>query len=238
MALCLCLTVSITHTHTHSLSPPTLSFSLTISLSLTNALSHFLTHHLSLTLSYAHHFSPSPLLFACVCACLHRQAIRRGLGLLPMSSQIFRESPYFDLNLFSFDDKNISPADRLKHCPEFPVKFYSRLHNGSVAFKIHAGEEHQSREKSIAEGHTCRSVIVPILTLCTFFCVRVGRGGVRPQKRLASYIFHPFLPFVISVQVRHRCMCMPLPILCTQSSPLPPITNSTMYMQTTAQRRR
>lgn len=37
-----------------------------------------------------------------------QQSIRRGLGRLPIAAQNYRESPYFDLSLFSFDDKHVT----------------------------------------------------------------------------------------------------------------------------------
>eukprot|EP00040_Diaphanoeca_grandis_P012474 m.63192 g.63192 ORF g.63192 m.63192 type:complete len:595 (-) comp23254_c0_seq1:70-1854(-) len=94
------------------------------------------------------------------------QSIRRSLGELPVAPQNYRESPYFDLGLYSYDEKLISHAERLKHCSEFPVKFYSRKHGG-VVFKVPTG-------KKIPEG--------------------------RSQKKLASFLFHPFLPFAITIQ--------------------------------------
>ena len=72
---------------------------------------------------------------------------------------------YFDLTLYSYDEKLISHAERLKHCSEFPVKFYSRAHGG-VVFKIPTGK----------------------------------KEPVRGQKKLASFLFHPFLPFAITIQ--------------------------------------
>eukprot|EP00039_Didymoeca_costata_P018303 m.332973 g.332973 ORF g.332973 m.332973 type:complete len:596 (+) comp17038_c0_seq1:229-2016(+) len=100
-----------------------------------------------------------------------QQSTRRGNGVLPIASQIYRESPYFDYQLFSFDEKSISHADRLKHCSEFPVKFYSRMHGG-VVFRIRTGEREDGSQQ--------------------------GSNGQR--KRLASYVFHPYLPFSISVK--------------------------------------
>ena len=56
-------------------------------------------------------------------------------------------------------------AERLKHCSDFPVKFYSREH-GRVVFRVPTGR------------------LEP----------------VRGPKRLASFLFHPMLPFVITIQ--------------------------------------
>lgn len=97
------------------------------------------------------------------------QSVRRSLAVLPCRAQYYRESPYFDMSLFSYDEKAISHLDRLRHCSEFPAKFYSRLHGG-VAFRIQAGAENPD----------------------------LGRR--RASKYLVNYIFHPYLPFAISVQ--------------------------------------
>ena len=50
------------------------------------------------------------------------EAVRRGLIPLPYGSQNWSTSPYFDLNLFSYDDKWISPIERPKASPEAPIK--------------------------------------------------------------------------------------------------------------------
>ncbi len=81
--------------------------------------------------------------------------------------QCFRESPYFDLTLFSYDDKIVSQLDRLKHSSDLPVKFYNR-HHGGIAFRLQVGDE-------------------------TLF-----RSTPRANK-LTSFVFHPYLPFAITV---------------------------------------
>jgi len=95
----------------------------------------------------------------------HSQATRRILSVLPFSPQLWNESPYFDQSLFSYDEKFISAADRLRPCAEYPIKFYSRR-SGALKFKLSPGIPNR--------------------------CNR--------SKRFASYVFHPFLPFIISVQ--------------------------------------
>lgn len=50
------------------------------------------------------------------------QSVRRGLGVLPCAAQNYRESPYFDMSLYSYDEKCISHTDRLKPMSEFPAK--------------------------------------------------------------------------------------------------------------------
>jgi len=95
------------------------------------------------------------------------QSIRRNLSDLPVGPQNIRESPYFDLDLFSYDEKLISPSERLKHCFEFPVKFYAR-HHGRVSFRIYTGKR---------KGHNTKA-----------------------HKKLASFLFHPYLPFVLTIQ--------------------------------------
>lgn len=40
------------------------------------------------------------------------QAVKRSLCVLPFSPQSFSDSPYFDLSLFSYDEKVISATDR------------------------------------------------------------------------------------------------------------------------------
>ena len=43
------------------------------------------------------------------------QAVKRILSILPLNAQSFSESPYFNLDLFSFDEKLINPLER--YCP-------------------------------------------------------------------------------------------------------------------------
>ncbi len=52
----------------------------------------------------------------------HKEATRRLLGQIPVSSQCLSSSPYLDLSLFSYDDKWVSPIERPKHCGDNPIK--------------------------------------------------------------------------------------------------------------------
>ncbi len=52
----------------------------------------------------------------------HKEATRRLLGQLPVSSQCLSSSPYLDLSLFSYDDKWVSAIERPKPCGDIPVK--------------------------------------------------------------------------------------------------------------------
>lgn len=63
------------------------------------------------------------------------QSIKRILSNLPLNPQSFSESPYFDLDLFSFDDKVIGAAERIRLCPDYPCKFYDRK-TGVLKFKL------------------------------------------------------------------------------------------------------
>lgn len=51
-----------------------------------------------------------------------KEATRRLLGQLPVSSQCLSSTPYLDLSLFSYDDKWVSPIERPKPCGDNPVR--------------------------------------------------------------------------------------------------------------------
>ena len=50
------------------------------------------------------------------------EAVRRSLLILPFSFQCWSTSPYFDKNIFSYDEKWISPMERPKPCPDCTVR--------------------------------------------------------------------------------------------------------------------
>ena len=50
------------------------------------------------------------------------EAVRRVLLSLPYSSQCWSTSPYFDLNMFVYDEKWISPLERPRPSPDLTVK--------------------------------------------------------------------------------------------------------------------
>eukprot|EP00899_Mesostigma_viride_P012278 jgi/Mesvir1/21050/Mv16541-RA.1 len=103
---------------------------------------------------------------------LHPQIVRRILAGVPCPSQAHSPSPYFDMSLFQFDDKLISSTDQPKPFADHHIKFFSRRRRpNNLRFKIKPGVEAAGTENS-----------------------------TNTNKRLALYIFHPRLPFVISVQ--------------------------------------
>ncbi|KAJ3311437.1 acid phosphatase det1 [Boothiomyces sp. JEL0838] len=63
------------------------------------------------------------------------QSIKRILSALPINPQSFSESPYFNLDLFSFDEKVINSCDRLRNSTDYPVKFFDRT-TGKLVFKL------------------------------------------------------------------------------------------------------
>ena len=52
----------------------------------------------------------------------HLEAVRRTLLCLPFASQCWSTSPYFDLNMFVYDEKWISPLERPRPSPDHTVK--------------------------------------------------------------------------------------------------------------------
>ena len=60
-----------------------------------------------------------------------KEAVKRLLAQLPISSQSFSSSPYLDLSLFSYDDKWVSVMERPKTCGDHPIR-YDGLPNFSL----------------------------------------------------------------------------------------------------------
>ena len=52
----------------------------------------------------------------------HKEAVKRLLAQLPISSQSYSGSPYLDLSLFSYDDKWVSVMERPKACGDHPIR--------------------------------------------------------------------------------------------------------------------
>jgi len=101
------------------------------------------------------------------------QAMKRVLATLPMNPQSFTPSPYFDHNIFHYDEKVITSLDRSRSCTnDFPLKFYER-NTGKVSFFI--------------ESNATPQLPQPL-------------GTNRHTKRTVTYIFHPSHPFIISTQ--------------------------------------
>ncbi|KAI8808507.1 De-etiolated protein 1 Det1-domain-containing protein [Cladochytrium replicatum] len=99
-------------------------------------------------------------------------AVKRVLSALPFNPQSYIDSPYFDLSLYSFDEKIINSCDRQRVASEAPVKFYSRR-NGTMKFRI---DPHPPPSHPLFQGD-------------------------RHLRRYVTYIFHPTDPFVITVLV-------------------------------------
>ena len=53
----------------------------------------------------------------------HTEAIKRLLAQLPVPAQSHTCSPYFDLSLFSYDDKWISALERPRSCGDHPIRY-------------------------------------------------------------------------------------------------------------------
>ncbi|XP_057291122.1 DET1 homolog [Hydractinia symbiolongicarpus] len=68
----------------------------------------------------------------------HKEAVKRLLAQLPISSQSYSSSPFLDLSLFSYDDKWVSVMERPKGCGDHPIRFYCR-DTGLLKYKIYAG---------------------------------------------------------------------------------------------------
>lgn len=108
------------------------------------------------------------------------QAMKRVLATLPMNPQSFTPSPYFDHNLFHFDEKVITSLDRSRSCAnDFPLKFYHRSSGKGLAFS--------NLVAFSIESNATAQVPQPL-------------GSNRNTKRTVSFVFHPFHPFIITIQ--------------------------------------
>lgn len=65
-------------------------------------------------------------------------SVKRVLSAIPVNPQNFSESPYFDTNLFSYDEKVVNALTRTRPCLEYAAKFYDRR-TGRLAFKMEPG---------------------------------------------------------------------------------------------------
>lgn len=100
-------------------------------------------------------------------------AKRRLASAIPYSSQVMPmpASPFFDSNNFRYDDRIISPIDRIRSCTEGTMKMFSR-HTGRLIMKL--------TSNSSTEGS-------------------LGSGSSR-FKKYSSWLLHPHLPLAISTQ--------------------------------------
>ncbi|KAF9926912.1 acid phosphatase det1, partial [Modicella reniformis] len=147
------------------------------------------------------------------------QAVKRSLCVLPYSPQSLSDSPYLDQALFSYDEKVISPSDRQRPCQDFPIKFYLRG-SGELRFKIHLFKPgpHSGNHGIVGTNSTTNmaglnqnalnAMNTNILSNVgnaminvngTTMAAAIGSGTIMRSKRFATFIAHPFEPFIISV---------------------------------------
>ncbi|KAG9160401.1 hypothetical protein Leryth_008805 [Lithospermum erythrorhizon] len=125
------------------------------------------------------------------------QFVKKILSTLPVPCQSLSPSPYFDQTLFRFDEKLISAIERHRQSTDHPIKFISRRQPNILKFKIKPG----------------RVVLLTITASFLFLCCIVrssykncsssgpeaGNTDTR-TKKISSFLFHPILPLVLSVQ--------------------------------------
>ncbi|KAJ3242535.1 acid phosphatase det1 [Chytriomyces hyalinus] len=100
------------------------------------------------------------------------QSVKRILASLPLNPQYYIESPLLDQRIFSYDESMMNNIQRPRSwSSQFAVKFWDR-ETGQVRFKIdpNPGEPGSAIEQALSKS-----------------------------KKYVSYIFHPWIPFVISV---------------------------------------
>ncbi|KAJ3232380.1 acid phosphatase det1 [Chytriomyces hyalinus] len=100
------------------------------------------------------------------------QSVKRILASLPLNPQYYIESPLLDQRIFSYDESMMNNVQRPRSwSSQFAVKFWDR-ETGQVRFKIdpNPGEPGSAIEQALTKS-----------------------------KKYVSYIFHPWIPFVISV---------------------------------------
>ncbi|KAG0351836.1 acid phosphatase det1 [Podila minutissima] len=153
------------------------------------------------------------------------QAVKRSLCVLPFSPQSFSDSPYFDLSLFSYDEKVISATDRQRPCQDFPIKFYLR-DSGELKFKIQLFHPNGGTSGSsfmgmpgtgpglgphggLGGGGVVIGTGGPTTTNSTNNTNtntnnnNSNNGPLLRSKRFATFIAHPTEPFLISVIHQH-----------------------------------
>lgn len=120
---------------------------------------------------------------------VHRMNFKRTraeLAVLPVSCQTRNVSPYLDRRLFSYNVDRISALDgtRAQTLREVnTVKFIS-VETGKLQFKLSSGLPPSVCARSRREdGHLRDSNLTPL-----------------QKKRKALFLFHPFYPFVISME--------------------------------------
>ncbi|KAK3828274.1 MAG: De-etiolated protein 1 Det1-domain-containing protein [Benniella sp.] len=146
------------------------------------------------------------------------QAVKRSLCVLPYSPQSLSDSPYLDHALFSYDEKVISASDRQRPCQDFPIKFYLRG-SGELKFKIHLfkpgphGGNHgvvgtntttamtgiNQTGANTVNANILAHVGNAMIVNGNNVAAAMGSGSMIRSKRFATFIAHPFEPFIISI---------------------------------------
>ena len=122
--------------------------------------------------------------------------MRSTLRYLPFSPQSMNISPYLDHSIFQFDESEVSMLARVSLIGDRPLRFYCRK-NGSIKFKLPVN--------GIPGPHSPPASSSTSLSSLS----REGgqnTGGNHQHHHLSfgktpvTIIFHPYLPFVITVR--------------------------------------
>ena len=110
--------------------------------------------------------------------------VLRALGTLPAAAPAAAPSPYLDAALFRYDERLVlSPMDRPRAGSEHSVRFQLRADARAVAFRVGAGGDGGGIVGGGDRGWSATAPMQP--ARCS---------------ALLGYLFHPFLPFIISIQ--------------------------------------
>ncbi|KAL9875611.1 DET1 homolog isoform 1-T1 [Glossina fuscipes fuscipes] len=105
------------------------------------------------------------------------EAASRFNSTLPITSQSFSTSPYLDYSLFNYDDRLISAWERPKVNILTPICFRDRIAN-DIKFRLFLETSFKNEGQRATED-----------------------SGLRmSQRELVTFIFHPYEPFIISIQ--------------------------------------
>ncbi|KAL9876365.1 uncharacterized protein ACN2A1_013070 isoform 2-T2 [Glossina fuscipes fuscipes] len=104
------------------------------------------------------------------------EAASRFNSTLPITSQSFSTSPYLDYSLFNYDDRLISAWERPKVNILTPICFRDRIAN-DIKFRLFLETSFKNGQRATEDS------------------------GLRmSQRELVTFIFHPYEPFIISIQ--------------------------------------
>uniref|UniRef100_A0A1B0FR86 Uncharacterized protein n=1 Tax=Glossina morsitans morsitans TaxID=37546 RepID=A0A1B0FR86_GLOMM len=105
------------------------------------------------------------------------EAASRLNSTLPITSQSFSTSPYLDYSLFNYDDRLISAWERPKVNILSPICFRDRATN-DIKFRLFLETSFRNGDQRATED-----------------------SGLRmSQRELVTFVFHPYEPFIISIQ--------------------------------------